>query len=172
VQYGKTTAYGSASAAASAGTGSAAVAVTATIKGLKAHTTYHYRVIATNGGGTTYASDATFKTAKPSPKGLGTKVSPSTAVSFPYHYTVKGKLSRPGGVSAKQGCSGKITIKVKHGHKTVSSGHAKIGKKCTWSTSITVSRVTGTGKLKFTPRFGGNGALAALTGKTITVHYG
>ena len=68
MQYGKTTAYGSASAAASAGTGSAAVAVTATIKGLKAHTTYHYRVIATNGGGTTYASDATFRRPSPPPR--------------------------------------------------------------------------------------------------------
>jgi alkylated DNA nucleotide flippase Atl1 len=172
VQYGKTTAYGSTSTAASAGTGSAALTVTATISALKANTTYHYRVIATNAGGTTYGTDATFKTAKPSPKGLGTKVSPSTADSFPYHYTVKGKLSRPSGITTKQGCSGKITIKIKHGSKTVSTGHAKIGKKCTWSTTLTVSKVNGTGKLKITPSFGGNSTLAALTGKSTTVHYG
>jgi hypothetical protein len=175
VQYGKSTAYGSNTTAASAGSGSTALAVTSTIKGLKAHTTYHYRVVATNGGGTSYGADATFKTAKPSPKGLGTKVSPKTATSFPYHYKVKGKLSRPSGITAKQGCSGKITIKVKRGSKTISTSHAKVGKKCTWSAKVTLSnkaKVPGTGKLKITPSFGGNGALAALTGKSITVHYG
>ena len=175
VQYGTSTAYGSTSTAASAGTGSATIAVTSTLKRLKAHTTYHYRVIAINAGGTSYGAGATFKTSKPSPKGLGAKVSPKTATSFPYQYTVKGKLSRPSGIAAKRGCSGKITIKVKRGSKTIATGHAKITKKCSWSVKVTLSsqsKVPGTGKLKITPRFGGNGALAALTAKGITVHYG
>jgi hypothetical protein len=175
VQYGKTTAYASHTAAVSAGAGSAAAAVSRTLTGLKAKTTYHYRVMATNASGTSYGADRSFHTGKPAPKGLGAKASPQHASSFPYAYTVKGKLSLPGGVSAKQACTGKITIKVKRGAKTIFTTHASIGKKCTWKASVTLSdksKVPGKGTLKITPSFGGNKVLAGLTAKPLTVRYG
>ncbi|HEY5316391.1 MAG TPA: hypothetical protein VIJ20_00315 [Solirubrobacteraceae bacterium] len=174
VQYGTTTAYKSHTTAANAGVGSAAITTTSTLKGLKASTTYHYRLVATNASGTTDGTARTFKTGKPAPRGLGAKVSPRTATSFPYHYTVKGKLSAPKGVSAKQACTGTITLKVKRGKKTISTTHTKIGKKCTWKASVTLTKkgkVPGSGKLQITPSFGGNKTLAGLTAKPLTVHY-
>jgi hypothetical protein len=39
--------------------------VTANISGLTASTTYHFRIVATNGGGTRYGSDRTFTTTAP-----------------------------------------------------------------------------------------------------------
>ena len=57
--------YGSKSAAKSAGSGTANVAVSAGLTGLKAGTTYHYRVVATNGAGTSHGTDAVFTTTVP-----------------------------------------------------------------------------------------------------------
>jgi hypothetical protein len=63
--YGTTTSYGSQAPASdgSAGSGSANTPVSASLSGLTALTTYHYRLVATNSAGTTNGSDATFTTA-------------------------------------------------------------------------------------------------------------
>jgi hypothetical protein len=66
-QYGTTTAYGQQSALTSAGSGTAEAPVRADLSGLTAGTTYHYRVIATNDGGTTVGADKTFRTTGTAP---------------------------------------------------------------------------------------------------------
>jgi hypothetical protein len=67
-EYGTTTSYGSKTAEASAGAGTTKVEVSKTITGLLGNTKYHYRLVATNGGGPVVdGSDLTFTTAaKPS----------------------------------------------------------------------------------------------------------
>jgi phosphodiesterase/alkaline phosphatase D-like protein len=63
LEYGETTSYGkTASCAPLPGSGSSAVAVSAAVTGLAANTTYHFRVVAVNAGGTSDGSDLTFKT--------------------------------------------------------------------------------------------------------------
>ncbi len=62
-QWGTTTAYGSTTASQSIGSGSQAVNVSANLSGLAPSTTYHYRLVASNSGGTTYGADASFATA-------------------------------------------------------------------------------------------------------------
>lgn len=61
-EYGKTTAYGSLAPASGgeAGSGSQSVPASASITGLEAGATYHYRIVATNGFGTVRGSDLTF----------------------------------------------------------------------------------------------------------------
>jgi hypothetical protein len=63
-EYGTTTSYGSKAPATakSAGSGSASVEVSEPISGLTAGTTYHFRVVATNGAGTSKGEDKTFIT--------------------------------------------------------------------------------------------------------------
>jgi hypothetical protein len=65
VEYGTSTSYGSKTSSASAGSGTASVGVTSKLSGLRAGTTYHYRVVATNGDGTSRGGDAVFTTLVP-----------------------------------------------------------------------------------------------------------
>ena len=65
-EYGTTTSYGSsATCAPSPGSGTSPVAVSASITGLAANTTYHFRISVTNAGGTSTGVDATFTTNPP-----------------------------------------------------------------------------------------------------------
>jgi hypothetical protein len=71
VEYGATSNYGQSSPAtkdAPAGSGGAAETLTQTISGLTPGTTYHFRLVATNGiGGEIHGEDMTFETTPPAP---------------------------------------------------------------------------------------------------------
>ena len=60
-EYGTTTSYGATSATQTK-TGNTYQSVSANVSGLSANTTYHFRIVATNSGGTRYGSDKTFTT--------------------------------------------------------------------------------------------------------------
>jgi len=81
VEYGTSTSYGSQSASANAGSGSANVAVSRSLSGLAAGTSYHYRVVATNGAGTSRGGDGIFTTlsAPAVVTGAASGVTPTTA---------------------------------------------------------------------------------------------
>ena len=65
-EYGTTTSYGSSAACYSLpGSGTSPVAVSASVTGLINKTTYHFRISATNAGGTSVGSDQTFAAASP-----------------------------------------------------------------------------------------------------------
>ena len=69
-EYGATTSYGSsASCAALPGSGESPVAVSASVSGLSANTTYHFRIVATNSGGISQGSDQSFTTLPNPPSG-------------------------------------------------------------------------------------------------------
>ena len=61
-QWGTTTGYGAVSSTHSAGSGTSPVAVHTTASSLAPGTTYHYRLVASNGAGTTMGADRTFTT--------------------------------------------------------------------------------------------------------------
>lgn len=65
-EYGASEAYGSTSACVPPpGEGTSPVAVSASLTGLRPGTTYHFRIVATNAGGTSHGADETFETASP-----------------------------------------------------------------------------------------------------------
>jgi hypothetical protein len=61
-EYGPTTAYGSKTPEESAGSGSSTVEKSKSVTGLTGGTTYHFRMVAVNSGGTSRGSDKTFGT--------------------------------------------------------------------------------------------------------------
>ncbi len=68
LEYGPTTSYGeSKPCSPSAGSGEGAVSVSASISGLTANTTYHFRVVAKNAGGESKGADETLKTLPKAP---------------------------------------------------------------------------------------------------------
>ncbi len=62
IEYGPTTAYGSATAPVNIGDGTSQIAVSTQISGLQPETVYHFRVVASNEGGVTPSADTTFTT--------------------------------------------------------------------------------------------------------------
>jgi hypothetical protein len=79
--YGTTTSYGTSTASANAGAGTGSSAVNAVVSGLTPATIYHYRVVATNSGGTTNSSDGTFTTGTPAGTPPVVSVSAATAIT-------------------------------------------------------------------------------------------
>jgi len=61
-EYGPTSGYGSSTAAQGTGPGHGDVAASAALSGLAPATAYHYRLVASNGAGTTYGTDRSFTT--------------------------------------------------------------------------------------------------------------
>ncbi len=61
-EYGTDTSYGSTTGYMSVGSGTSHVSISADLTGLNPDTTYHFRLVATNGGGTSYGEDQTFTT--------------------------------------------------------------------------------------------------------------
>ncbi len=61
-RYGTTAEYGSSTSSTDAGSGQSALKESATISGLQPDTTYHYRIVAANEGGTVEGKDETFET--------------------------------------------------------------------------------------------------------------
>ena len=66
-QWGTTTGYGNTTSIQSIGSGTSNVSVTANLTGLSSGTTYHYRIVATNAGGTSNGSDISFTTTTGTP---------------------------------------------------------------------------------------------------------
>src|SRR5207249_2559995 len=74
-EYGATEAYGSSvPCSSSPGSGSSPVAVSASLSGLAPNTSYHFRISATNAGGTSKGSDRSFTTLGPPDFGRCVKV--------------------------------------------------------------------------------------------------
>jgi hypothetical protein len=79
-QWGLTKGYGVNGPGRSAGSGTKAVSVQDTARDLIPGTTYHYRLVAANAGGTTVGADRTFKTAGHAPP-AGAATGPATNLS-------------------------------------------------------------------------------------------
>jgi hypothetical protein len=94
-EYGPTTAYGSQTPAGTVN-GNSAKPVSATASGLTPATTYHFRVVATNTGGTVQGADAQFTTPAAGAAAVTIAVTPAI-VTFGKPVTITGQVpGRPG----------------------------------------------------------------------------
>jgi hypothetical protein len=92
-QYGTTTNYGSTTPSHSYG-GNMTQSISANISGLSASTTYHFRIVATNGAGTRYGADRTFTTLSPTGPPVVT-TNPATLIAS-FSATLNGSLDPHG----------------------------------------------------------------------------
>ena len=89
-EYGPTMSYGTSvpCTPSSPGSGNSPVAVSAAVVGLSPNTTYHFRIVATNPGGTSKGADQTLKTLPNPPTGVTGKASLPTQTSVKLNATV------------------------------------------------------------------------------------
>jgi hypothetical protein len=101
------------------------------------------------------------------PKTLTASTSPTRIKHAPFAFTTTGKLSLPSGVTARQGCTGSVSVTFKNGNKTLASGTAKLGSKCTFRARMKVS--LGKGKapksLQVSVAFAGNATLTRASAR-------
>jgi Ca2+-binding RTX toxin-like protein len=105
---------------------------------------------------------------------LTSKVSPKKDTSLPHKFKVSGKATLPAGVSADDGCSGKVQIRYKVGKKTISTRSTKLKSDCTYAKSNKFGesyRLTAN-KLRVFVTFQGNAVLKSKKAKTKSVKIG
>ncbi|HWF52312.1 MAG TPA: fibronectin type III domain-containing protein [Solirubrobacteraceae bacterium] len=174
-QYGPSTNYGFKTSIGHLASGTAPAPVSANISNLKANTTYHFRIAATNAGGTSQGVDGTFKTARQAIAGLTVITTPRHAVKFPYRFKFTGKIRLPKGTTNGAACAGGVSFLIKRGKKTVLRGRTGVFVGCTWKFTAKLGKrkaVPGHGNLSVTVSFGGNTVLAPFTAKPFTIRYG
>ena len=93
-EFGTSKAYGHSTVPVPAGSGTANVAVRVTLTGLRAHSTYHYRLVAMSAGGTAVGSDSTFTTSAASARAPGFSFQPPKHPGRPHGLKVSFSCTR------------------------------------------------------------------------------
>jgi hypothetical protein len=178
-QYGLSKNYGAVtSPRGNAGSGKLPVPAKADLSGLEAGRRYHYRLIAANSAGVSESGDRTFDTpltGRLRPRRVTLHAKPRHDSGLPFKFRFFGAVQLPRKVG-KTACRGSVTLKVRHGHRTVATKHLKVHHSdCSFSRRVTFKthKHLGThGKLKATARFQGNSLLGPRSSGTARVHYG
>lgn len=165
VQYGTTTAYGTASFTQTLPAGTAAVPVSVVLTGLAPGTLFHYRVVAAHGPKVySYGADATFftePTKRPKPT-LIAHTGHSPDRHPPYHFTTGGHLSGATSIPSPWRCAGNVGVRYYNGRRQVAFVVAPIGPDCHFSAPATFRRLHGRGPVRLRVRadYRGTGYLA------------
>jgi PKD repeat protein len=128
VEFGTSTAYGHSTPRASAGAGTGTVPVSVTLSGLRPHTVYHYRLVATNAGGTSVGGDRTFRTAR--------APGPAPRFSFALPGSARARAALHGRLRLRFSCSRACTS-----HFLVTVGSARATRFA--PVAVTLARATG-----------------------------
>jgi hypothetical protein len=173
-QYGTSTAYGLETFGKSIAAGFAPRSVFFFVGSLASHTTYHFRVVASNSGGTTIGPDTIAQTG-PFPLGkLSVVTGPHRQRRSHPFYVTKGHLVLGTGVSPAQGCSsGNVGVSFTSGHSLVGHATATLsGGHCSFRLRMRVHVARNVTRLRVHVRFGGNGILSPLSARSYLVGIG
>jgi hypothetical protein len=174
-QYGTSTAYGLETFGKSIGAGVVPQSVSFRINSLAAHTTYHFRVVASNRAGTTFGPDTLAQTGPFPPGQLVVGTLPHHATRSHPYFRTGGRLVLGSGVSVAQGCSGgTISVSYTSRYGTVARGSVRLSPgHCSFSVRTrALPRSTRVTKLRVHLSFGGNAILTPFTARSYLVGIG
>lgn len=173
-QYGTSTAYGLETFGQWIAGGTTPRSVSFRINSLAPHTTYHFRVVASNRAGTTYGPDTLAQTGPFPPGQLVVVTGPRHQRRSHPWYVTRGQLVLGSGVSTAVGCgSGRVTVWFTSGRRTVGRGHADLGGgHCSYRVRLRVSVPASVTRLRVHVRFGGNAILTPFDARTFLVGIG
>jgi Ca2+-binding RTX toxin-like protein len=101
------------------------------------------------------------------PRSVSSKTSPKSDNSAPWTFRTTGRVNRPAGVSAAEGCKGNVTVQIRAGRTTLSNRRVGVKSDCTFASRVTFSngaRFTQS-KLQVLVRFLGNEVLGPRSAK-------
>jgi hypothetical protein len=87
-------------------------------------------------------------------------------------FTTTGRVRRPAGLTAKQACTGSVSVQIQAGRKTISTRRATLSRSCAFrsrATFATRHRFAHRKRLRVRVRFLGNAVLASRRAKTASV---
>jgi len=170
-QYGTSTAYGLETFGKSLGASVVPQPVSFTIGSLAPRTTYHFRVVASNRGGTTFGPDMVATTGPFPPGKLNVLTGPHAARRSHPYYVTKGTLVLGSGVSVAQGCgSGSVTVSFTSGSRTVARSTYKLQPgHCSFRLRMRAAAPRGKTKLRVHTSFSGNAILTPFAARSYLV---
>jgi len=174
-QYGTSTAYGVETFGKSIRGGVVPQSVNFRVNALAPHTTYHFRVVASNRAGTTFGPDTLAQTGPFPPGRLEVSTRPRTGArrSHPFFVT-SGRLVLSSGVSVAEGCSGgTISVRftsrfgtVARDRMTLSPGHCSFRLR-----TRALPRSSSVTKLRVHVAFSGNAILTPFRARSYLVRF-
>jgi hypothetical protein len=183
-EYGPTPAYGKELGGGTLPASTTPQAVSAVLGDIAPGTLYHYRLIASHGGGVfnSVGADQAFYThPSPAPKPkIRRFTSPLTDKRRPYFFKTHGSLTARSSIPQSVRCVGRVQIRYFLGVRQVSGKFAPLSSTCAYTSSVKFNHLQGSRKarragfqkLRVVVHFGGNGYLAAANSSTRMVTLG
>jgi len=170
-QYGTSTAYGLETFGKSIPAGVTPQPVSFRINSLASHTTYHFRVVASNRAGTTFGPDTIAQTGPFPPARLEVATRPGRASRSHPFFVTSGRLVLGSGVSVAQGCSsGTVTVRFTSKRRTVARASTKIaGGHCSFRLRMRALPPAGRELLRVHTSFSGNAILTPFEARSYRV---
>jgi hypothetical protein len=137
--------------------------------------------IATDSTGLTATTTRGVTVSRFKPSKLTASTRPRTDRKAPFAFTTRGRLRLPSGVTARQGCTGRVSVTFRAGHKKVGTGSARLRSSCRFSLRVKValgsakksrSKQARSQKLKVSVTFGGNTTLTKVSARSYRVKIG
>lgn len=170
-QYGTSTAYGLETFGKSIPAGTVPRSVEFGINSLASHTTYHFRVVATNRAGTTIGPDTIAQTGPFPPGKLNVATRPGKASRSHPYYVTHGVLVLGPGVSPTQGCSdGTIGVRFIANDRTVARSRTQLaGGHCSFRLRMRALPPAGFDRMRVVTTFSGNAILTRFVARSYLV---
>jgi hypothetical protein len=175
-QYGTSAAYGLETFGKSVAAGVQPVSVDFRVNSLAPHTTYHFRVVASNRAGTIFGPDTVAQTGPFPPGRLEVSTRPRSGATRSHPvFATSGRLVLGSGVSVADGCSGgTVSVRFTSRFGTVARDRVQLSPgHCSFRLRTrALPHSTAVTKLRVHVSFGGNAILTPFSARSYLVRFG